>query len=346
MNRNNKVYQEQLIHAINMNDFKKIYNRKIMITGATGLIGSCIIDVLMKENEINQANIDIYAMVRNIENAKNTFKEYANKKLLKFIEYDVIDNLNADISVDYIIHAASNAHPLAYSIHPINTMLGNIEGIKNILDYGVKNNTKRVLFVSSGEIYGEGSERIEAFDEEYRGYIDNLLPRSCYPISKIAAETLCSCYSKEHELETVIVRPCHVYGPTMTEKDSRAIAQFIRNAVNNQDIIMKSEGKQYRSYCYVLDCATAVIIALINGENRNAYNISNKDSNITIKDMAELIAKYTGKKVIYDLPDDIEKEGYNVVKRSILDDTKIKKLGWKPTFDMEKGIEATIKILT
>ena len=131
----------------------------------------------------------------------------------------------------------------------------------------------------------------------------------------------------------------------MTEKDSRAIAQFIRNAISSNDIVMKSKGEQYRSYCYVIDCATAILTVLIKGENCNAYNICNSQSNITIKDMAILVANSVNRKVIFEIPDDVEKSGYNVVKKSILSDKKIKDLGWNPKYDMKNGIESTIKIL-
>ena len=131
----------------------------------------------------------------------------------------------------------------------------------------------------------------------------------------------------------------------MTEKDSRAIAQFIRNAISSNDIVMKSKGEQYRSYCYVVDCATAILTVLIKGKNCNAYNICNSQSNITIKDMAILVANSVNRKVIFEIPDDVEKSGYNVVKKSILSDKKIKDLGWNPKYDMKNGIESTIEIL-
>lgn len=345
MNRENIIYQSQLNNAIETNDFKMLYGKKIMITGATGLIGSCVIDILMKENEINQADIEIFAMVRNVKNAEKIFKKYIKCVKFKIIEYDVTQEIKEKLNVDYVIHAASNAHPLAFAKEPINTLLGNVEGLKNILNYSIRNKISKVLYVSSGEVYGESNGNENEYSEEYRGYINNLSARSCYPIGKLAAETLGICYAQEKNIDVVIVRPCHIYGPTMTEKDSRAIAQFIRNAISSNDIVMKSKGEQYRSYCYVIDCATAILTVLIKGENCNAYNICNSQSNITIKDMAILVANSVNRKVIFEIPDDVEKSGYNVVKKSILSDKKIKDLGWNPKYDMKNGIESTIKIL-
>lgn len=341
----NNIYETQLIEAINNNEFKELYNSTILITGASGLIGRCIIDILMKLNETESANIKVIASVRNLENAKKIFKEYIAKKELELIKYDVMEQLNANMKVDYIIHAASNSHPMAFSTEPVNTLIGNVIGTKNLLEFGIKNNVKKLLYVSSGEIYGKDDGKIEAFTEEYRGYIDNLAFRSCYPIGKISAETMCICYSKQYDIDTVIVRPCHIYGPTITDKDSKVMAQFIRNALNNEDIIMKSDGKQYRSYCYVVDCAIGILIALGKGENANAYNIANKNSNITIRSMAELIANTVGKKVVFDIPSKTERQGYNAVEKSILDSTKLERLGWKPLYNMEQGIKSTIEIL-
>ena len=248
-------------------------------------------------------------------------------------------------NIDYIIHAASNAHPKAFTTEPIETLLGNINGTKNMLDLAKESEIERFIYISSGEIYGENLDNIEGFEEEYRGYINNLSFRSCYPIGKVSAENLCVCYSKQYDIDTVIVRPCHIYGPTVTSKDSRVIAQFISNVLNNEDIIMKSDGKQYRSYCYVIDCITGLLTALIKGKRENAYNIANKESNITIKEMAELIANYENKKVIIEMPTRTEKSGYNVVQKSILKANKLENLGWKPKYNIKEGIKETIKIL-
>lgn len=302
--------------------------------------------MLMKENEINKANITIIGIVRNIENAKKIFEKYLENGYLKLIEHNIMEPIKEKVkNIDYIIHAASNAHPKAFTTEPIETLLGNINGTKNMLDLAKESEIERFIYISSGEIYGENLDNIEGFEEEYRGYINNLSFRSCYPIGKVSAENLCVCYSKQYDIDTVIVRPCHIYGPTVTSKDSRVIAQFISNVLNNEDIIMKSDGKQYRSYCYVIDCITGLLTALIKGKRENAYNIANKESNITIKEMAELIANYENKKVIIEMPTRTEKSGYNVVQKSILKANKLENLGWKPKYNIKEGIKETIKIL-
>lgn len=173
--------------------------------------------------------------------------------------------------------------------------------------------------------------------------MDILNQRASYPSSKRAAETLCVAYADEYDVETVIVRPGHIYGPSITENDSRATAQFTRKAHNNEDIIMKSAGNQIRSYCYTLDCASAILAVLINGKNGNAYNISNKNSVVSIRDIAEAIAECAGKKVVFENSSDIEKKGYNLMNNSSLDSEKLESLGWRAVFTLEEGVKRTLQ---
>lgn len=343
MLKNIKRYNKNIEKAImNNGNFEELKNKSILITGANGLIASCIIDILNWLNVNRNYNIEIKALVRNKAHLLEKFKEYNN---FEVIEQDVVDEIKYNKNIDYIIHAASNSHPKSFSEDPVGTMLGNFIGMKNILDFAVNNNCKRVEYISSGEIYGQAIENINAFDENYSGKIDSTSARSCYPISKLASETLCVSYSQQYKVETVISRPCHCYGPTQTENDSRVSAQFINNILNNKDIIMKSDGLQVRSYCYVVDCAIAILTVLIKGESGNAYNIANSNSILSIKEMAETIAKKYNKKVIFELPSDTEKRGYNPVTKSVLDVNKIEKIGWNPCWNFEDGITETIEIM-
>ncbi len=321
-------------------NFENLRNKSVAITGANGLIGSAIIDVLNYLNASLNYNITIIAIVRS--NIRERFMKYSN---LKVVKQDITNKIMLNDEVDYIIHAASNAHPIAYSMDPVGTMFGNFIGMKNVLEFAYTHNVKRIEYISSGEVYGQGEKDIISFNENYSGNINSTNPRSCYPISKLAAETLCVSYSKQYNLETVITRPCHIYGPTQTESDSRVSAQFIRNILNNEDIVMKSKGEQVRSYCFVLDCVTAILTVLLKGENSNAYNIANKDSVISIKDMAKVIASKKNKKVILELPTEVEKNGYTTITRAVLDTTKLEKLGWNAIWSFDKGIEETLKIM-
>lgn len=318
----------------------KLSGCNILITGATGLIGSCLVEVLMSRLD---KDYNVYASGRSEERARDRFNEFADDPSFHFFKYDVMLPLESDVNFQYIIHAASNASPNFFATKPVEVIKSNIDGVANLMDYGILHGLKRLLFVSSGEVYGEGDGRV--FTEDYSGYVNPTSPRSCYPSSKRAAETLCVSYGAEYGIETVIARPCHTYGPNFTESDNRVYAQFIRNVLAGQDIVMKSSGAQFRSWCYVVDCASALLYILLKGENGQAYNIADDSSNISIKELAEIIADIGGKKVVIDQPSDAEKAGYNVVTKSIFSTHCLESLGWKIQGDMTSKIRSTINYL-
>jgi len=341
-------YQEDIARIVNSAamygaDLTWLNGKSFLITGATGLICSFLIDVLMFCNINHEGKIHIYALGRNKDYAYERFMAYWNHPQFSFIQHDISRVFNYDIRADYIIHGASNAYPASFAADPVGTMKSNIFGTYNLLEFSIRTGAKRLLYVSSGEVYGEGTG--QDFVESYSGYIDNLNPRACYPISKRAAETLCVSYKDQYGIDAVIARPCHIYGPTMTKSDNRAFAQFIRNVLERKDIVLKSDGRQYRSYCYAADCASALLAILFKGVNGEAYNIADKKSNITIKQLAETIARTGGRKIVFDIPSTQEQKGYSVISRAVLDATKLENLGWRALFNVEEGIRRTFQIL-
>lgn len=331
-------YKQDILNVTTLDlPWSKLSGCNILVTGATGLIGGCLVEVLMSRQD---KDYHVYASGRNEMRARARFAEYADDPAFHFFLYDVMQPLEGDVQFDYIIHAASNASPNFFATKPVEVIKSNIDGVANLMDYGMEHGLKRLLFVSSGEVYGEGDGRV--FTEDYSGYVNPTSPRSCYPSSKRAAETLCVSYGAEYGIETVIARPCHTYGPNFTESDNRVYAQFIRNVLAGQDIVMKSTGAQFRSWCYVVDCAAALLYILLKGENGQAYNIADASSNISIKQLADMIAKIGGKKVVIDLPSDAEKAGFNVVTKSVFSTEKLKRLGWNLTGDLNDKLMATI----
>ena len=159
-----------------------------------------------------------------------------------------------DIPFDYMVHGASNASPKRYATDPVGTMKSNLGGGSNLLEL-TKEKKARLLYISSGEVYGEGDG--SDFTEDYSGYVDCLNPES-YPSSRMSSETLCVSYKEQYGVDVVIARPCHIYGSDI-ERDDRAFAQFLRKAKAGEDILLKSDGSQVRSYCHVDDCASALL---------------------------------------------------------------------------------------
>lgn len=335
-------YKEDILEIFQLDlPWNKLSGANILVTGATGLIGGCLVDALMTNPNINY---NVYASGRNEKRALLRFEKYFKNRAFHFLKYDVMHPLDCVVCFDYIIHAASNASPNFFVNNPVEVIKSNIDGVSHLVSYGLSHEMKRFLYVSSGEIYGEGDGR--EFTEDYSGYVNCATMRACYPSSKRTAETLCVSYSAEYGCDVVIARPCHVYGPYFTESDNRVYAQFIRNVCDNEDIIMKSSGTQIRSWCYVVDCITALLYILLKGENCEAYNIANADSSCSIKEFAETVASITKQRVICTSPDVIEKTGYNPVSKSIFSTKKIQKLGWTPNYSLCEGLTHTIKELT
>lgn len=334
-------YKEDILRIFKQDlPWEKLSGTNILVTGATGLIGGCLVETLMMNPK---KDYHVYASGRNEVRARIRFNEFTNDDAFHFVKYDVMQPLVSDVRFDYIIHAASNANPKFYATQPVEVMKANIGGVANLIEYGLHHGMKRFLYVSSGEVYGEGDGRV--FTEDYSGYVDCTKPRSCYPSSKRAAETLCVSYAEEYGADVVIARPCHTYGPHFTEADNRVYAQFIRNVLKGEDIVMKSTGEQFRSWCYVVDCVSALLYILLKGENGQAYNIADAASNISIRELAETIATIGGKKVVIDVPDADEKKGFNVVSKSVFSTEKLVNIGWNPKSNMKSGLDNTIEEL-
>ena len=318
--------------------WEKLSGTNILVTGATGLIGGCLVEALMMNP---RRDYQVYASGRNEERAKARFKDYVDNPAFHFVQYDVMQPLQSDVHFDYVIHAASNASPNFFAQKPVEVIKSNIDGVAHLMEYGLSHGMKRFLYVSSGEVYGEGDGR--TFTEDYSGYVNPTSPRSCYPSSKRAAETLCVSYAAEYGADVVIARPCHTYGPHFTEQDNRVYAQFIRNVLRGEDIVMKSTGEQFRSWCYVVDCVSALLHILLKGESGESYNIADADSNISIRELAETIAAIGERKVVIDLPDADEKRGFNPVTKSVFSTDKIESIGWEPKNHISTGMNNTIK---
>ena len=332
-------YQKDILQIFEFDlPWEKLSGANILVTGATGLIGGCLVETLMMNPK---RDYQVYASGRNEERARRRFAKFTEGKTFHFIRYDVLEPLESNVNFDYIIHAASNASPNFFAQKPVEVIKANIDGGVNLMEYGLKHGMKRFLYVSSGEVYGEGDGRV--FTEDYSGYVNCATPRACYPSSKRAAETLCVSYAVEYRADVVIARPCHTYGPHFTEQDNRVYAQFIRNVLRGEDIVMKSTGEQFRSWCYVVDCASALLHILLKGENGQAYNIADANSNISIRELAETIAEIGGKKVVIDVPNVDEKKGFNVVKRSVFSTEKVENLGWKSGTNILNGLKHTIE---
>ncbi len=344
---NSETYKEDLKYLTELDlPWEKLKGASVLLSGSTGMFGSLLIDSLMAKNE-EGLNCTVYGINRNANKAKERFSKWLDNDKLHLIAHDINEPLSLNIgNIDYVLHMASNTHPVQYATDPIGTITTNIIGVRNMLDFAVKHATKRFMFISSNEIYGENRGDTELFEEDYCGYIDCNTMRAGYPESKRCGEALCQAYRSQKGLDVVIARPTRSYGPTMLSSDTKAISQFIKNGLAGEDIGLKSKGYQLYSYTYAADAVSGLLTILLKGENGEAYNIADEASDITLKELAELIADIYGKKVVYEIPNTIEVSGYSKATKARLSGDKLKKLGWTPKYSIQSGIMKTIQMFT
>ena len=343
----NELYLEDIEKVADVDlPWEKLQGKSVLLSGATGLLGSFLVDVLMQKNT-EGLDCTVFALGRTQKKAEERFSKWWGDKHLVFLSYNVNQPFVRDDigSVDYVLHLASNTHPMQYATDPIGTITTNIIGLQNMLDFAVRHHATRFAFTSSNEIYGENRGDAELFDESYCGYIDSNTLRAGYPESKRCGEALCQAYKSQKGLDVVIPRFTRSYGPTMLLSDTKAISQFIRKGIAGEDIVLKSAGTQNYSYTYMADAIYGLLTVILCGESGEAYNIADEASNITLKDLAKIIADHAGKQVVFEIPDAIEAAGYSKATKALLDGSKLKKLGWKPFYTIKDGIPRTADIL-
>jgi len=352
------VYNEEYIKTIedairSLPGCEKLKGKRVFVTGGNGLVCSPLVDILHVLNSRHGYEIDIILGGRSKERIAKRFHYLTEGKDYSYVRFagaaetkEASGGAEEESSlkgIDYFIHGAGTGDPVTIMSDPAGVMMANINGLKVLLDASRENKGSRILFVSSSEVYGKVPGVTSGLSEDDYGFIDILNPRSSYPSAKRASETLMASYIHEYGVDGVIGRPGHIYGPAITDTDTRVTAQFTRNAKNNEPIIMKSEGSQIRSYCYFLDCATGLLTILLQGGSGEAYNISNPEAICSIRDMAEGFSQVSGCPLELHIATPEEKAKFNQAENSSLDSEKLLALGWKPAYDRLKGIDATLE---
>lgn len=342
MNKYHQLYQEDLNYILGIPGIEDLKGKIFLITGASGLIGVCLIDALMRFNE-QGANISIYAIGRSKEKAAKRLGDYYNNENFHFVEQDVRQPLPEHLKVDYVIPLASNTHPLAYSQYPIETIEINVKGAEYALQKSLECGAT-VLYPSTVEVYGNARGE-DVFTEDYTGILNLATARACYTESKRVSEALCQSYIAEKGAKVKIVRLSRIFGPTLLLSDTKASSQFIIKALNGENIVLKSNGTQYFSYTYVADAVAAMLYVLLHGDKGVAYNISNDACNVCLKDFAQMCAECNGKNVVFDIPTETERNGFSIATKAILDNAKLRSIGFESKYTMIDAICRTIEIL-
>ena len=341
LNKNNKLYQEDLDYILGVKGIDSLRKKSILITGATGMVGLCLTDALMKFNEREGAGINLYVVGRDKNRAFSRLGDYYSNPLFHFIEQDVRDSFSENLAVDFIIPLASNTHPVSYSKFPVETIEINVKGAENALKKARQCGAS-VLYPSSVEVYGQGNS---SFEENDTGNLNLATSRACYTESKRVCEALCQSYISEYGVDCKIVRLCRLFGPTMQDSDTKASSQFILNALAGKDIVLKSKGNQLFSYTYVADAVQAMLFVMINGECGQAFNVACDKCNVKLIYFAIELASISGKSVVYDIPSDVEAKGYSIATRAILSTNKLSQFGWEASYSFKNAIQRTFSIL-
>lgn len=314
---------------------------RILVTGATGLVGSALVDLLLAARSLRRIPLTVVAASRSRARLATRF---GNQDGLEFLEYDATRPLPRGQSFAAVVHAASNSSPELYVQDPCGTIFANINGIREILEFARGNPACRVLYVSSSEVYGVRASP-EPWREDSYGIVDPLSPRASYAVAKRAAEAVCAAFSAQFGVSVVIARPGHVYGPTATVSDRRVSSDFAFKAARGERLVLKSAGEQIRSYCHCLDCASALLFILARGKTATAYNVANPDSVLSIREMASLLAEAGGVSVSFEQPCAAEQTAFNPMMDSSLDATRLLSLGWQGRLNARDGFFQTVKAL-
>lgn len=324
--------------------WEKLADKTVTISGATGMIGTFLVDVLMRGNDTKQLDCNVVALGRSAKKARARLP-YFERDLFSFEEGSVTAiGYRPAAPADYVLHLASPTHPRQYSTDPIGTIRANVDGLQNLLGYSVDCGAK-LLFASSVEIYGQNRGDVNRFDERYCGAIDCNSLRACYNESKRLGEAMCQAYRVQKGAEAVIARIARVYGPTLLSDDSKALSQFMHRSLAGEDVVLKSEGTQRFSYLHVADAVSGLLYVLFLGIDGEAYNLADEGSDVMLKDLAGLVAEAGGVKVVFDLPDAQEAAGYSKATLALMDGAKARGLGWSARFNIDAGIIATMNQL-
>lgn len=331
---------EEIIHT-SIIDWNKLQDKSILVTGATGLIGSILVKSLLLKNKQDNLNSKMFLVVRNLDEANEIFE---NEDSINYIVSDIKDYEPKALNIDYIIHGASPTKSRFFIEKPVETMDISIIGTKKILEQAKICNVKSMVYLSSMEMYGVlNSNDVQ---EDVQGFIDPLNIRSSYSQSKRICELYSYSYYDEYNVPVKIARIAQTFGAGISSKESRVFKVFADSILKQQDIILKSEGSSSINFSYTTDTVIGILCILLNGKNGEAYNLVSNATNMTILDSAKWLAQKYGKGLV-NVKIQISKKNFGFAPNNnmILNNKKIKSIGWRPKYDLKQGYDRLLKYL-
>lgn len=342
----NSVLRNDLSEVIeSVRDFSNFKDKSILITGATGLIGSTLIKLLVEVEKNFTLNLKIIGLARNEEKAKRVFGNILNNKNVElYRDYAELPN----IKFSYIIHTASPTRSAYFISNPVETLDTIIDGIRNVLNIAKISGECKMIYLSSMEEYGIPYQSGDVIDEEKIGIVDHMTLRATYPLGKRVAECYCKAYAEEYGIDTVIARLAQTFGAGVDISDNRMSMQFAKSALLGEDIILHTTGESISNYCYLSDAIQGILYLILKGKKGEAYNICNDVETRSVKEIAKLVSEEIMEnqiKVLFDIPESNLVYGYAPTVKMYLTSKKIRSLGWQPLVDMRSAYIRLINYL-
>lgn len=334
---NYSILQEEIAEALR--------GSRILVTGATGMIGQNVISVLLGLNNLYKIDIHVLAHVRNSRKAELLFHSFIGRADFSILVSD-IESLECQEAVDYIIHTAGITGGSKQHIdYPMRTIATSLNGTKHVLDIAIEKKVKGLVYLSSLEVYGNTGFNKESICETDGGYVDPVNVRSSYSESKRICECMCAAYTKQYGIPTYVARLTATFGRGVSSTDNRVFAQFAKSILSHSDIVLKSSGGTVRNYCDAEDAAYAFLVMLLKGNPGEAYNVANMDTEISIRDLAAKFIQLfpsSGSMLRFDLDANTSALGYAPVMRNVLNSSKLMDLGWKPMYTLDETIRKLV----
>lgn len=313
----------------------ELEGKTIAITGSTGLLGACMVRCLLALKTQRGVNLHVVAVARNLEKAVHLFGK--EREELSYYQYDfsATEPFRPKRKVDYLFHFAAPTASKDFIEKPVETMNTVYMGMQNILNYAEQAKLESLVLASTLEVYGTITDDSTPLTEDKQGYLDPMATRSSYPLAKRAAEGLCHNYAVEKQVKVKVARLAQTFGAGVSKQDNRVFAQFARSVIHNEDIILHTTGELSRCYCYTTDAISAMLYILLKGEDGTAYNVANEATYISIRQMAELVAKTFNPDHVHVVIEMQEGLGYSPTTKLRLDTQRIQTLGWTPYYNMK-----------
>lgn len=323
----------------------------VWVSGAAGFVPASLIETLLRRNEglPPAKRTTVLGLVRTMDTARRRFERYAGRDDLKLLQWDAAQPLPPDArswpAPTFVIHAASQASPRYFGKDPVGTFLPNVMGTHQLLEVARHGGSRGLLFFSSSEVYGQMPPEQIPTAEGQGGFVDPATVRACYSESKRAGETLCVAYASQFGVRTTMARLFHTYGPGLRLDDGRVFADFLRDALEGRDITLLSDGSARRPYCYLSDAARGLFSILLSGAAATPYNVGNDGAEVSVLELARIIAQLSPKRPSVTAQPRVEGAGYlaSAVARNCPDTSRLRALGWSPDIDVPTGFARTLR---